>query len=81
MYISCCFSTRFRVTTSYGASRLRLLDTPHSLGLLWMSCQPDNTQHSQETAVHALAGFKPTIPASGLPQTHALNRTATGFGL
>jgi len=81
MYISCCFSTRFRVTTSYGASRLRLLDTPNSLGLLWMSYQPDDTQHSQGTDIHAPAGFKPAIPASGRPQTHALNRTATGFGL
>jgi len=26
------------------------------------------------------AGFKPTIPASQLPQTHPLNRAATGIG-
>jgi hypothetical protein len=27
------------------------------------------------------AGFKPTIPVSERPQTHALDRTATGIGL
>jgi hypothetical protein len=26
------------------------------------------------------AGFEPTIPASERPQTHALDRTATGIG-
>ena len=26
------------------------------------------------------AGFKPTIPASELPQTHALDPAATGIG-
>ena len=26
------------------------------------------------------AGFEPTIPASELPQTHALDRAATGIG-
>jgi hypothetical protein len=41
---------------------------------------PDNTQHSQQTDIHAPAGFEPTIPASERPQTHALDRTATGIG-
>jgi hypothetical protein len=27
-------------------------DTPHSVGLLWTSDQPDNSQHSQETDIH-----------------------------
>jgi hypothetical protein len=27
------------------------------------------------------AGFEPTIPASGRPQTHVLDRAATGIGL
>jgi hypothetical protein len=27
------------------------------------------------------AGFKPTIPASERPQTHALDRAATGIGI
>jgi len=33
-------STRLRVKASpYGASRSQLLDTPHSIGLLWTSDQ------------------------------------------
>jgi hypothetical protein len=27
-----------------------------------------------------LAGFEPTVPASELPQTHTLDREATGIG-
>jgi hypothetical protein len=42
---------------------------------------PDNTQHLQETDIHAPAGFEPTIPASERPQTYALDGAATGFGL
>ena len=38
------------------------------------------TQYSQETDIHAPAGFEPTIPASELPQTYALDRSATGIG-
>jgi hypothetical protein len=41
---------------------------------------PDNTQHSQETDIHAPVGFKPTILVSERPKTHALDRTATGIG-
>jgi hypothetical protein len=37
---------------------------------------PDNTQHSQETDIHASDGFEPEIPASERPQTHALDRAA-----
>jgi hypothetical protein len=53
-------------------------DTPHLEGFLWKSDQliaetlPDNTQHSQQTDLHALAGFEPTISA-GLclrPRSH-----------
>jgi hypothetical protein len=38
------------------------IDTPHSVGLLWMSDRPvtetctDNTQHSQQIVIHAPAG-------------------------
>jgi hypothetical protein len=39
---------------------------------------PANTQHSQETFTPQ-AGFKPAIPASKRPQTHAFDRAATGF--
>ena len=41
---------------------------------------PKNTQHSQETDIYAPAGFEPIIPASKGPQTHALDRVATGIG-
>jgi len=37
-------------------------------------------QHSQDTDIHAPAGFEPTIPASERPQTRALGRVATGIG-
>jgi len=41
---------------------------------------PDNTEHPEETNIHAPGGFEPTIPASERPQTHALGRAATGTG-
>ena len=44
-----------------GASRAHS-DTPHWVGLLWTSDQPVaktyNTQHSQETGIHATGGFR-----------------------
>jgi hypothetical protein len=60
-------------------------DTPHSLGLPWTSDEPvaetSTWQHSQETDIHTPpVGFEPTIPASERPQTHALERAATGIG-
>jgi len=39
----------------------------------------DNTQHSQQTDMHAPAGFEPAIPASERPQTHASDRAAIGI--
>jgi len=42
---------------------------------------PDNTQHSQQTGIHAPAGIEPAIPASEWPQTHGLDRAATGIGI
>ena len=41
---------------------------------------PDNTRDSQYTDIHVTAGFEPVIPASERPQTHALDRAATGIG-
>ena len=41
---------------------------------------PDNTQHSQQTNIHAPVGFEPTISAGKRPQTYALDRAATGTG-
>jgi hypothetical protein len=37
------------------------------------------TQHSQQTSMPPV-GFEPTFPASERPQTHALDRAATGIG-
>ena len=51
-----------------GASRSHV-DTPHSVGLLWGSDQPDaeaslpdNTQHTQETDIHAAGGVRTRNP-------------------
>jgi len=41
---------------------------------------PDNTQHSQQTDIHAPCGIRTHIPASELPQNYALDRAATGIG-
>ena len=45
-------------------------DTPHSVGLLWTSDQPDaqtsslpDTQHLQETGVHAPGGIRTSNPS------------------
>jgi hypothetical protein len=55
-------------------------DTPHSVGLLWTSDQPDeetstyttHNTHNRQTSMYP-AGFEPTIPVSERPQTHALD--------
>ena len=59
-----------------------LLDTPHSVGLIWTRDQPEaktslKKQHSQETNVLRPEGFEPAIPASQRPQTHALDSATT----
>ena len=57
-------------------------DKPHSVGLLWANDRPiatTNNIQKRETSMH-LAGFEPAIPASEWPQTHALERAATGIG-
>jgi len=42
---------------------------------------PDNTQHSQQTYIHAPGGgFEPSIPPGERSNTHALGRAATGTG-
>ena len=51
-------------------------DAPQSVGLLWTSDQLV-AQHSQQTSMPP-AGFEPTISTGERPQTHALNRVATG---
>jgi hypothetical protein len=42
---------------------------------------PDNTQHSQETNIHAPAECEPAIPARQQPKTHAFDRADTGTGI
>jgi hypothetical protein len=39
----------------------------------------NNTKQSQETVIHAPAGFEPAILASELPLTHALDGVAIGI--
>jgi len=41
----------------------------------------ESTKHSQGTDIHAPAGLEPAIPASERPQTHTLDRAATGIQL
>ena len=65
-----------------GASR------SHSIGLLWTSQQQPiveiatyTTHQSEGIDIHVLARLEPAIPASGRPQTLALDRMATGIGI
>ena len=60
-------------------------DTPHLVGLFWTNDKHDaetststHNTHKRQTSMPP-AGFKPTIPASERPQTHALDRAATGI--
>ena len=41
---------------------------------------PDNTQHSQQTDIHAPGGIRTHIPASELPQTYALDQCFSTAG-
>jgi hypothetical protein len=61
-------------------------DAPQSVGLLWTSDQPDaetttskNTQHSQQTNINVLGRNRTRNPSRPRPQTHALDRAATGI--
>ena len=50
----------------------------HSVGLLWTQRPlPDNTQHSQQTDIHAAVGFEPAISPNERPQTDVLDGAAT----
>jgi hypothetical protein len=53
------------------------LDTPHT-GHVTLYLKTHNT-HKKKIAMPP-AGFEHTIPASGRPQTHALDGVATGIG-
>ena len=41
---------------------------------------PENTQHLQETDIYAPCGIRTCNPTERGPQTHALDRAATGIG-
>ena len=60
-------------------------DTPHPVGLLWKSDQPDAeksnlTTHNTDMRQTFMPppGFEHAIPAGERPQTHATDRAATG---
>ena len=61
-------------------------DIPKSVGLLWLSDQlvaeTSTSQHTTLTTENSYApsGFEPTFSAGERPQTHALDRAATGTG-
>jgi len=63
------------------------LDTPHAAGLHldeWPASRRDlylttHNTHKRQTSMPP-AGFQPPIPVSEGPQTHALDRAATGIG-
>jgi hypothetical protein len=63
-----------------------ITNTPHSVGLLWMSDRPgaetstwQYKTHNKETSMPPV-GFEPAISAGERPQTHALDWAATGIG-
>jgi len=61
-------------------------NTPHSVALLWTNDQQDaepsdNTQHSQETDIHAPGRIGTNSPSNRAAVTHALGRAATGIGI
>jgi len=67
-----------------GASRLHS-DTPHSVGFLWMSDHPrpetSAWQHTHKIQTSVPLGSETAFPASEPPQTHALDRAASGIGI
>jgi hypothetical protein len=74
--------TRAHARKHAGNARTQLV------GLLWTGDRPvrkglclHNTKHSQETSIHVPARFEPAIPASEMPQIHALDRPTTGIGV
>jgi hypothetical protein len=68
------------------SSLLRLHDHRHiTFGRIpldeWSARRRDHYLTTHNTHIHAPSGFEPVIPASERPQTHALDRAATGIGL
>jgi hypothetical protein len=77
---------RCDLTRAMASSFLRFLDhtqVRNAVGetpLDEWSALPDNSQHSQQTNIHAPAGFEPTISVGERPRTYTLDRPATGTG-
>jgi hypothetical protein len=71
---------------SFRASRSDSLATSHSVELLWASDQsdaetlPDNTQHLQETDIHAPGGIRIGSPSKRTATEARLDRAAPGIG-
>ena len=71
----------------FRASLITHKEAPQSVGLLWTSDQSvadtstrtTHNTHNRQTSMPPV-GFEPTISAGERPQTHALDRTATGTG-
>jgi hypothetical protein len=86
-FFSSCASTWFCIMgSSYGTLPSHSLDTPQSIGLLWMKYEPNtetstwqHNTHKRQTSMPP-AGFKPTLPASEWLQYHASDHTATRIG-
>jgi hypothetical protein len=62
-------------------------DTQHSVEFPGQILSPtqrllsENTQHSQQTDIHAPVGFETAVTVRERPQTYALDRGATGIGI
>jgi hypothetical protein len=59
-------------------------DTPNSVWLLWTSDRPvtetsNNTQHSQETDIHASGGIRTHNPSKQADADPRFDRVATGI--
>ena len=74
-------------TTSPAGQGLVIIEAPrsrttHLVGLLWKSKLYGTTHntHKRQTFLPPVE-FEPTIPANERPQTHALERAATGTGM
>jgi hypothetical protein len=70
------------------ATRPQSLNTPHSVGVLWTSDQPEaetstwqNTTLTRDRPRCPLTGFELTVPVTESLQTHALDSTVTGIEL
>jgi hypothetical protein len=93
-YMNCCCKTvcmpeqsvLVQAVVTIEASR-SYSDTPHAVRLLWTKDQSDSVKtctthnaHNRQTSI-PLAGFEPTNPPKERPQTHGLDRAATGIGI